>query len=88
MYFGYIRISNIKHNRSQILIDSRLILQLPVPNPLKPGVELRMKMKLEKRLQALLLKYIWMSNNCIAYKGASYITDLTVPDNFSFCILK
>ena len=37
-------ISNIRRNKSQNLNDSRLVLQLPLPNPLKPGVKSRMKM--------------------------------------------
>ena len=34
----YSKISNIRHTKSQKLNDSRLVLQLPLPNPLKPGV--------------------------------------------------
>ena len=35
---------NINHTKSQNLLVSRLILQLSLPNPLKPGVKSRMKM--------------------------------------------
>ena len=44
----YRQISNISHTNSQNLIVSRLVLQLSLPNPLKPGVKLRMKMLLEQ----------------------------------------
>ena len=37
-------ISNISRIRYQNLNDSRLILQLPLPNPLKPRVKSSMKM--------------------------------------------
>ena len=40
----YRKISNIRRTPNQNLIDSRLIMQLPLPNPLKPGVKSRMKM--------------------------------------------
>ena len=42
--FIYFQISNISHTKSQHLNDSRLILQLSLPNLLKPCVKLRMKM--------------------------------------------
>ena len=37
---------------------SRLVLQLSLPNPLKPGVTSRMKMLLEQRRQAMLQLYL------------------------------
>ena len=37
-------LSNIRRTNSQNLIVSRLVLQLSLCNPLKPGVKLRMKM--------------------------------------------
>ena len=40
----YCEISNIRRTKSENLIDCRLALQLPLTNPLKPGVKLRMKM--------------------------------------------
>ena len=45
-YFGdcYRKVSNIRCTKSQNLNDSRLVLQLALPNPLKPGVKSRMKM--------------------------------------------
>ena len=43
-YKHYRKISNIRRTQNQNLNDSRLIMQLPLPNPLKPGVKSRMKM--------------------------------------------
>ena len=40
----YCKISNIKRTKSPNLNASRLVLQLPLPNPMKPGVTSRMKM--------------------------------------------
>ena len=40
----YCKTSNISHTESPNLNDSRLLLQLSLPNPLKPGVKSRMKM--------------------------------------------
>ena len=40
----YRKISNIRRTQNQNLNDSRLIMQLPFPNALKPGVKSRMKM--------------------------------------------
>ena len=40
-YFKYYRpISNIRHSKSQHLNVSHLVFQLPLPNPLMPGVEI------------------------------------------------
>ena len=45
MFIWYYRkISNISRTISQNLNDSCLVLQLSLPNPLKPGVKSRMKM--------------------------------------------
>ena len=40
----YRKISNIRRTESPNWNASRLVLQLPLPNPMKPGVESRMKM--------------------------------------------
>ena len=40
----YRQFSNIRCTQSQNINVSRLVLQLSSPNPLKPGVKLRMKM--------------------------------------------
>ena len=59
----YRQTSNIRHTKSQNLNVSYLVLQLSLPYPLKPGVNLRMNI------------YIWVIN-FIAYKGVAYISDL------------
>ena len=40
----YRKVSNIRRTKCQNLNDSRLVLQLSVPNQMKPGVKSRMKM--------------------------------------------
>ena len=40
----YRKISNIGRTKSPNLNVSRLVLQLSLPNPIKPGVKSRMKM--------------------------------------------
>ena len=40
----YRQTSNISRTKSQNLNVSRLVLQLSLPNPLKPGIKSRMKM--------------------------------------------
>ena len=45
----YRKISNIRRTKSQNINESRLALQLSLPNPLKPGVKSTMK-----RWQAML----------------------------------
>ena len=40
----YRQLYNVRRTKSQNLNVSRLVLQFPVPNPLKPGVKSRMKM--------------------------------------------
>ena len=40
----YSQTSNMKHTQFQNINSSRLVLQLSVPNPLKPNVKSRMKM--------------------------------------------
>ena len=41
---NYREVSNIRCTKSQKLNDSRLVLQLSLPNPLKLGVKLSLKM--------------------------------------------
>ena len=43
-YFCYRPVSNMRRNKSQHLKDSRTVLRLSLPNPLKPDVKSRMKM--------------------------------------------
>ena len=45
----YRQVSNIRRTKSQRLTDSHIVLRLSFPNPLKPDVTSRMKMKLEQR---------------------------------------
>ena len=40
----YRQVSNIIRTESKYLKDSRIVLRLSLPNPLKPDVKLRMKM--------------------------------------------
>ena len=40
----YRKISNLRRTESPNLNVSCLVLQLPLPNPMKPGVQSRMKM--------------------------------------------
>ena len=42
--YMYRKISNITRPKSKNLNDSRLVLLLSLPNPLKPSVKSRMKM--------------------------------------------
>ena len=67
----YRKISNIRRTKSQNLIDSHLALHSSLPNPLKPGVESRMKM-------SALLQLHLSDQQLIAYSGAPYIRVLTV----------
>ena len=43
-YSIYRQFSNIRRTQSQNITVSRLVLQLSLPNPMKSGVKLRMKM--------------------------------------------
>ena len=54
----YRQISNISCTKFQNLNVSCLVLQLYLPNPLKPDVKSRMKMQLEQRRQAVLQPHL------------------------------
>ena len=54
IYRSYRQFSNIRCTQTPNIYVSRLVLQLSLPNPLKPGVKLGMKMQLEQRQQAML----------------------------------
>ena len=69
------KISNISHTKYHNLNVSHLILQLSLPNPLKPGVKSRMKMQLEQRRQAVLQLHL-SDQQFYCLKGASYIRGL------------
>ena len=49
----YHQSSNKSRPKFQNLNVSRLVLQLSLPNPMKPGVKSRMKMELEHRRQVM-----------------------------------
>ena len=84
----YRKISNIRRTNSQNLYDSRLVLRLSLPNSLKPGVKLRMKMYISwSSTDRRCFSYIWVINNFIAYSGASYIRDLTVLSYFPYIVV-
>ena len=51
---NYCQVSNIRRTRSQHLKDSRTVLRLSLPNPLKPDIKSIPQIKLEQRLLALL----------------------------------
>ena len=53
-HLTYRKISNIRRTKYPNLNVSHLALQLSLPNPMKPGVKLRMKMSLEQRWQVML----------------------------------
>ena len=55
----YCLFSNTRRTQSQNINVSRIVLQLFLPNPLKPSVKLRVKMKLEQRRQAMLQLHEW-----------------------------
>ena len=56
--YDYRPISNISRTTSHNLNGTRLVLQLPLPNPLKPGVKSIMKMWLVQSRQAMLHLYL------------------------------
>ena len=66
--YYYRKISNIRSNKSQHLNDSRLVLQMSLPNPFKPSVKWIMKM-----LQLHLSYQQWY---CL--QRCAYIRGLTV----------
>ena len=74
------KIFNISCTKSINLNDSHFVLQLSLPNPLKPDVKWRMKMYLEQRGQVMLQLHL-IVNKFIAYWGVTCIRDLTVCHN-------
>ena len=64
MYTLYRKISNIRRTKSQNLNDSRLVLQLSLPNPLKTGREWRCRWSSADRRCS---NYIWEIDTVIAY---------------------
>ena len=68
----------VGHTKSQNLNVSRLVLQLSLRNLLKPGVQSRMKMYLEQRLQAMLQLYLSDQQFYYILRCVSCIRDLMV----------
>ena len=68
--FDYRQISNISGLKSQNLNVSRLVMQLPLHSPFKPGFKSGMKMKFACRRCS---NYICVINKFIAYQGVAYI---------------
>ena len=68
----YRKTSNTRRTKWHNLNDSRLVLQLSLPNPLKPLIMSRMKMQLEQRRQAMLQlhlrdqQFYWL-HRCVLY---------------------
>ena len=71
----YHKISNIRCTKSKNSNASRIGLQLSLCNISKPGGEWRCSWSSADRRCS---NYIWWINNLFAYKGPSYIRDLTV----------
>ena len=76
----YRKISNISHTKSLHLNNSRLVLHLSLPNPLKPVVsrEWRCSWSSADRWCS---NYISVIHKFIAYLGVAYIRGLTVSCN-------
>ena len=74
----YRKISNIRRTESPNLNVSRLVLQLSLPNPMKPCVLSREWRCSWSSADRRCSNYIWVIDNFIACKGATYIRDLTV----------
>ena len=68
----------VDHHRCNHAMVSRLFLQLSLPNPLKPGVKSRMKMKLEHCLPALLRLHLHSRlNTWLQWIGQRQLQDET-----------
>ena len=83
--FIYRKTSSISRTKSQSLNVSCILAQLSSLNPLKPAVELRMKMLLEQRRQAMLQLHL-SYQQFIAYRGATYIRGFTVISRHGWVI--
>ena len=65
-HWSYRKTSSISRTKFQSLNVSCVLLQLSLLNPLKPGVQLRMKMWLEQRRQAMLQIHLsYQQFNCL-----------------------
>ena len=68
----YHKISNIRRTKSPNLNVSRPVLQLSLPNPMKPGLKSRMKMKLEQRRQPMLQLHLSDRQFCCLLRCGFY----------------
>ena len=87
---NYRKISNITRTKSKHLNTSRIILQLSMPNPLKPGDKSRMKMWLEPRRQAMLQlhlidQYLYRHMRCAYIRGLT-VTNINPPADRVYCV--
>ena len=81
--WAYRQTSYIGRTKSQNLNVSRFLLQSSLPNPLKPGVKLRMKMYLEQRPQAMLQLHLSDQQLfCILVMVLYERLGRTVPDQY------
>ena len=80
--------SNLSCKSQQIpTLVSRLVLQLSLPNPMKPGVKSRMKMQLEQRRQAMFQLHL-SNQQFYCLQGTSYIRGLKLVLSFSLELTK
>ena len=82
----YREISNISPTKSQNLNDSRLVLQLPLPNPLMPCVKSRTKMWLEQRVTARFVTrfILWLRHDLWPHNASIYVvTNRAAVTNWS-----
>ena len=78
----YRQIPNIRRTKFQNLNVFSRVLQLALPNPLKPGVKLRMNMKLEQRRQAMLQLHL---SDQQVYCLLSCVLYYRFDDTLDFC---
>ena len=87
----YQLLSNLKYkpHQSQYLNVSGLVLQLSLPNPLKPGVSQEWRCSWS-RTDRWCSNCIWVINNFIAYKGVTHIkrfdgSYICILDDYTLC---
>ena len=89
----YRKVSNMRRTKYQNLNDSRLILQLYVPKPLKPSVKSIMQMWLEQRRQAmpqLHLNYrqFYCQLRCVLYQRLDGMFQKQLSSNITINLAK
>ena len=80
------KISNIRRSKSPNLNVSRLVLQLYLAKPMKSVLSRKWRCSwssADRRCS----HYIWVIDNFIVYKGASYIRDLTVTMSMPWLLI-